>query len=223
MVRTCSAMSACAAASLARLALAELLAALRSRSRWKSPRSGCCAATVTVLVLTLRATTPELPGGPRVMTNGRVPVLHGVAGVERGQQPSPRAAGGVLRALGLVAGRRELVVHPERLGDRLVDGEDLPFLGQRGRGDQERGGSERSNQGHTSGPMGHWFTVHGHHHRLTGAEHDARSGPASSAIRTGMRWATLTKLPEALSGGSSEKRAPVPPERLSTFPWSVLP
>ena len=70
MVRTCSAMSAWAAASLARLASAELLAALRSRSRWSSPRIGCCAATVKMLVLMLRAITPVLPGGPRVMTKG---------------------------------------------------------------------------------------------------------------------------------------------------------
>src|ERR1039457_4479474 len=37
-------------------------------------------------------------------------------------------------------------------------------------------------------------------------------------MRTGTRCTTLTKLPEALSGGSMEKRAPVPPETLSTLP-----
>ena len=34
--------------------------------------------------------------------------------------------------------------------------------------------------------------------------------PGSSTSFTGMRWTTFTKLPEAFSGGSSEKREPVP-------------
>ena len=49
------------------------------------------------------------------------------------------------------------------------------------------------------------------------------SGGDVHAIRTGTRSTTFTKFPEALSGGSSAKRAPVPPERLSTTPWSVCP
>ena len=38
------------------------------------------------------------------------------------------------------------------------------------------------------------------------------------AILTGIRCTTFVKLPVALSGGSSEKRAPVADEMLATFP-----
>jgi oligoendopeptidase F len=41
--------------------------------------------------------------------------------------------------------------------------------------------------------------------------------------RIGTRCTTFTKLPEALSGGRSENEAPVPPERLSTFPSNSRP
>ena len=42
--------------------------------------------------------------------------------------------------------------------------------------------------------------------------------PASRRIFTGRRWTTFTQLPVAFSGGSSEKRAPVPAESESTVP-----
>lgn len=48
-------------------------------------------------------------------------------------------------------------------------------------------------------------------------------GGSMNAMRTGTRCTTLTKLPVALSGGKSEKTAPVPPDRLSTFPKSGRP
>ena len=41
---------------------------------------------------------------------------------------------------------------------------------------------------------------------------------SSSRTSTGTRCTTLMKLPDALSGGSSENRAPVPPAMLSTWP-----
>src|SRR4051794_33219917 len=44
------------------------------------------------------------------------------------------------------------------------------------------------------------------------------AGGPFQEMRTGTRWTTFTKLPDALSGGRSENDAPVPPERLSTFP-----
>jgi hypothetical protein len=51
----------------------------------------------------------------------------------------------------------------------------------------------------------------------------ARSGCSgstlSSTILTGTRWVTFTKLPEALSGGSRAKRAPVAADNDSMWPW----
>ena len=48
-----------------------------------------------------------------------------------------------------------------------------------------------------------------------GAEDDVR-GSSSRRTRTGTRCTTFVKLPVALSGGRSVKRAPVAPEKLST-------
>ncbi len=49
------------------------------------------------------------------------------------------------------------------------------------------------------------------------------SGGPVNTIFTGTRWTTLVKLPVALSGGSSEKRAPVAAASDSTWPWKVTP
>src|SRR5262249_20246662 len=46
----------------------------------------------------------------------------------------------------------------------------------------------------------------------------ATSGRRSRRTSTGTRCTTFVKLPEALSGGSSEKRDPVPAAKLSTCP-----
>ena len=60
---------------------------------------------------------------------------------------------------------------------------------------------------------------------VTSADRPACSRCASAAflhaIFTGTRCTTFTKLPDALSGGSSEKRAPVAGARLSTWPWNL--
>ena len=50
-----------------------------------------------------------------------------------------------------------------------------------------------------------------------------RSCPGSKAMRTGMRWTTLVKLPDEVSLGSREKVAPVAGEMLSTWPLKVWP
>src|SRR5579872_1582171 len=48
-------------------------------------------------------------------------------------------------------------------------------------------------------------------------------GTSTHVTFTGTRCTTLTKLPDALSGGKSENRAPVPGEVLSTLPTNVRP
>src|SRR4051794_38096730 len=56
---------------------------------------------------------------------------------------------------------------------------------------------------------------------VTSADDPAGTWSAGGPLqetRTGTRCTTFTKLPEALSGGRREKVAPVPPERLSSFP-----
>src|SRR5262249_13146538 len=113
----------------------------------------------------------------------------------------------------------ELVVHLERLGHRFLHGEGLRGLGP-GHGTDHQDGKQD--------PVHELsFGCHSLTCTVTTADCPARStmreGTPSSAIRTGMRWATFTKLPVALSGGKSEKRAPVPPERLSTLPGTVSP
>src|ERR1051325_936965 len=50
----------------------------------------------------------------------------------------------------------------------------------------------------------------------------ASNGP-STRMRTGIRCTTFVKFPVALSGGSSEKRAPVAGLRLSTWPVNFRP
>ena len=57
---------------------------------------------------------------------------------------------------------------------------------------------------------------------LPGRRGCAGAADCSTAIRTGTRWTTLVKLPVALSGGRSAKRAPVAGLRLSTLPWKVM-
>ena len=56
---------------------------------------------------------------------------------------------------------------------------------------------------------------------MTVADRPAGSAGGSSlpsVIRTGTRWTTFTKFPEALSAGSSENIAPVPAPMLDTLP-----
>src|SRR3546814_5400397 len=49
------------------------------------------------------------------------------------------------------------------------------------------------------------------------------SGPALTAMRTGMRWTILVKLPVAFCGGRTENWAPVPGAMLATRPGSSTP
>ena len=49
------------------------------------------------------------------------------------------------------------------------------------------------------------------------------SGALVILMRTGKRWVTLTQLPVAFSGGSTENMAPEPALMLSTTPSSVTP
>ena len=64
---------------------------------------------------------------------------------------------------------------------------------------------------------------------VTTADMPARSGCGlptsfwSSSTFTGTRCTTFTQLPVAFSGGSNEKRAPVPALIDSTMPWKTLP
>src|SRR5262249_25319226 len=158
-------------------------------------------------------------GGPETDDERAVVVLPGIAGVKLGEQLPAGGTGRVLRTLGTEAGGAELVVHLDRLGHRLLHGEGLHGLGM-GRGTDHHDGQQDPVHERSSGCQSLTCTV-------TTADCPARStmpvGTPSSAIRTGMRWATFTKLPVALSGGKREKRAPVPPERLSTLPRTVSP
>lgn len=47
--------------------------------------------------------------------------------------------------------------------------------------------------------------------------------PSLTVIRTGMRWAILTKLPAALSGEMALNSTPAAGEILCTLPWKVSP
>src|SRR5882724_12127523 len=75
-----------------------------------------------------------------------------------------------------------------------------------------------------TGPRGGYFT-----RMTTYADMPARSVcglPNSLGFRrifTGTRWTTFTQLLVAFSGGSSEKRAPVPAASESTVPWKTWP
>ena len=60
----------------------------------------------------------------------------------------------------------------------------------------------------------------------TSADRPGRSSPDSglsvgTAMRTGMRWTTLVKLPVAFSGGSRLNWAPLAGAKLSTVPCRV--
>src|SRR5665648_323415 len=63
---------------------------------------------------------------------------------------------------------------------------------------------------------------------VTSALEPTRNGLSASGLlviltRTGKRWVTLTQLPVAFSGGSTEKMAPEPALMLSTMPSSEVP
>ena len=51
----------------------------------------------------------------------------------------------------------------------------------------------------------------------------AGRGGLSKAIRTGRRWTTFTQLPVAFCGGRGENAAPVPGEKLATWPLHAAP
>src|SRR5262249_49495568 len=75
---------------------------------------------------------------------------------------------------------------------------------------------------HTGGGHGYFVTTVAVT-LMPGRSGCAASAAPSTAMRTGMRCTTFVKLPVALSGGSSEKRAPVAGLRLSTWPMNLRP
>src|SRR4051812_27995723 len=109
--------------------------------------------------------------------------------------------------------------------ERDVDDRDVDHRHQRGRHDDGRDAELRPRDliavhGASS------LSAHCRVDTVTVALKPGRSsvpGCGSSRTSTGTRCTTLVKLPDALSGGSSEKREPVPPARLSTWPVSFLP
>src|SRR6267143_3499107 len=134
----------------------------------------------------------------------------GVGGEIGGQHPGDLVDAGRQRALH---------VRQRDVGDARVD--DLHHRHQHdgdGDGPLARGGQLRRRR-----------RRHQRRRMVTTADMPARSGCGlptsfwSSSTFTGTRCTTFTQLPVAFSGGSNEKRAPVPALIDSTMPWKTLP
>src|SRR5581483_11618893 len=139
-----------------------------------------------------------------------VPVLVLVAHVHRRQHAAERALRAGAPARRARARGHHARVRRERARHHVLDGEPL---GERRARKQRRPERDREREGEPP----HSFT-----YTTTSADSPARSvrsaGASSHSMRTGTRCTTLTKFPDALSAGKSEKLAPVPPERLATRP-----